>query len=73
MSSVQELFGVCLETTSTVLHARLQLEKVQQESARILEMSHDLFAIASFEGLLLSVNPDSSPVAYAWSRGSHNA
>ena len=56
-SPVQGLFGVCLETTSTVLHARLQLEKAQQESARILELSHDLFAIASFDGLLLTVNP----------------
>lgn len=43
------------------LSGRHQLATVTREHARILEMSRDLFAVASFEGRLLSINP-------AWAR-----
>jgi PAS domain S-box-containing protein len=39
------------------LSGRHQLAAVARERARILEMSRDLFAVASFEGRLLSINP----------------
>lgn len=39
------------------LSGRHQLATVTREHDRILEMSRDLFAVASFEGRLLSINP----------------
>lgn len=54
---VMGLFGVCVETTAHVTSGRQQLAMAERERARILEMSRDLFAVASFEGRLLSINP----------------
>jgi PAS domain S-box-containing protein len=51
------LFGVCTETSSHVASGRRQLAMAERERARILELSRDLFAVASFEGRLLSINP----------------
>ena len=59
--AVRGLFGVCTETTSRVASGRQQLAFAGRERARILEMSRDLFAVASFDGRLRSVNP-------AWTR-----
>jgi PAS domain S-box-containing protein len=58
---VRGLFGVCIETTERVAHARQQLQNVERERDRIFEMSRDLFAVATFDGHLKSINP-------AWSR-----
>lgn len=56
-SPVSGLFGVCIETTSQLEIGRQKLKMAERESSRILEMSRDLFAVASFDGRLLSVNP----------------
>jgi PAS domain S-box-containing protein len=56
-SPVLGLFGVCSEMTSHLAARRQQLAMAQRESSRILEMSRDLFAVASFEGRLVSLNP----------------
>ena len=44
-----------------VMGGRTELAMAQRERDRIFEMSRDLFAVASFEGYLKSINP-------AWSR-----
>lgn len=59
--AVAGLFGVCIETTAQVESEKQQLAMADRERTRILDMSRDLFAVASFEGRLLSINP-------AWSR-----
>lgn len=59
--AVAGLFGVCFETTKQVASERDQLALAERERMRILELSRDLFAVASFEGRLLSINP-------AWAR-----
>ena len=59
--SIDGLFGVCVETTDRVLGERQQLAAAERERIRIFEMSRDLFAIATFDGYLKSINP-------AWSR-----
>jgi PAS domain S-box-containing protein len=58
---VMGLFGVCNETTERIASGREELAMAEREHARILEMSRDLFAVASFDGRLKSINP-------AWSR-----
>jgi PAS domain S-box-containing protein len=58
---VRGLFGVCVETTGRVIANRTRLEDAERERARLFEMTHDLFGIATFDGMLLSINP-------AWSR-----
>ena len=59
--AVQGLFGVCVETTDRVLSERRLAEEATIERSRIFEMSRDLFAVATFDGYLKSINP-------AWSR-----
>jgi PAS domain S-box-containing protein len=58
---VQGLFGVCIETTERIANERQQLQSAERERDRIFEMSRDLFAVATFDGYLKSINP-------AWSR-----
>jgi PAS domain S-box-containing protein len=59
--AVQGLFGVCIETTERVLRGERQLRSAELQRDRIFEMSRDLFAVATFDGYLKSINP-------AWSR-----
>ncbi|WP_375452175.1 ATP-binding protein [uncultured Devosia sp.] len=59
--SVEGLFGICTETTGSVLANQEGLATALKERDRIFEMSPDLFAVATFEGMLRSINP-------AWSR-----
>ncbi|CAN5265476.1 response regulator [soil metagenome] len=58
---VVALFGVCSETTERLEAHRAQLVWAERERTRIFELSRDLFAVATFEGQLQSINP-------AWSR-----
>jgi PAS domain S-box-containing protein len=58
---VNGLYGVCIETTDRVLDTRRQAIAAEFERGRIFEMSRDLFAVATFDGFLKSINP-------AWSR-----
>lgn len=58
---VQGLFGVCIETTERIARDLQQLQTAERERDRIYEMSRDLFAVATFDGYLKSINP-------AWSR-----
>ncbi len=59
--AVVGLFCPCTETTDRVRLERRQLATAERERDRIFEMSRDLFAVATFEGFLKSINP-------AWSR-----
>jgi len=59
--TVEGLYGVCIETTGRVAADKAQLATAVRERDRIFEMSPDLFAVATFGGMLTSVNP-------AWSR-----
>lgn len=58
---VEGLFGVCVETTERVRREESQLMNAQRARDRIFEMSRDLFAVATFDGCLKSINP-------AWAR-----
>jgi PAS domain S-box-containing protein len=58
---VEGLLGVCTETTNTIATNRDQLASALQERDLIFEMSPDLIAVATFDGMLKSINP-------AWSR-----
>jgi PAS domain S-box-containing protein len=59
--SVVGLFGVCTETTSRVVSDRLRLSTAVDERDRLFEMTRDLFGVATFDGMLKTINP-------AWSR-----
>jgi PAS domain S-box-containing protein len=59
--SVVGLFGVCTETTSRVVGDRSRLATAVDERDRLFEMTRDLFGVASFDGMLKTINP-------AWSR-----
>ncbi|CAN5366630.1 response regulator [soil metagenome] len=61
LTAVQGLFGVCTETTARIATGRDRLVAAERERVRIFEMSRDLFAVATFDGRLKSINP-------AWSR-----
>ncbi|MDB5587553.1 MAG: hybrid sensor histidine kinase/response regulator [Devosia sp.] len=58
---VEGLYGVCIETTGRIAADKAQLAMAVRERDRIFEMSPDLFAVATFDGMLTSINP-------AWSR-----
>ena len=56
------LFCPCTETTERLLAERYQLvAAAERERERIFELSRDLFAVATFDGFLKSINP-------AWSQ-----
>jgi PAS domain S-box-containing protein len=59
--AVLGLFGVSTETTARVLHDRRLLANAESERDRLFEMSRDLFGVATFDGMLKTINP-------AWSR-----
>jgi len=59
--TVEGLFGICVETTERIEGGRAELATVREERGRIFEMSRDLFATATYDGFLTSINP-------AWSR-----
>jgi PAS domain S-box-containing protein len=58
---VEGLLGVCTETTSTIATNQHELASALQERDLIFEMSPDLIAVATFDGMLKSINP-------AWSK-----
>jgi PAS domain S-box-containing protein len=55
------LFCACTETTGRITSERRQVAEAKRERDRLFEMSRDLFAVATFDGYLTSINP-------AWSR-----
>lgn len=55
------LLGVSIETTERVADERRLLADTERERDRLFEMSRDLFGVATFDGMLKSINP-------AWSR-----
>lgn len=59
--SVVGLFGVCFEATDRATPESKHLASAERERSRLSEMARDLFAVATFDGHLRSINP-------AWSR-----
>lgn len=59
--SVEGLFGVCTETTSSVVGNREDLATALKERDLIFDLSPDLIGVATFDGMLKSINP-------AWSK-----
>lgn len=59
--TVEGLFGVCTETTTSVALNRQQLDTAMKERDLIFDLSPDLIGVATFNGMLKSINP-------AWSK-----
>jgi signal transduction histidine kinase/CheY-like chemotaxis protein len=62
--SVEGLFGICTETTSSIALNRQELATALKERDLIFDMSPDLIGVATFDGMLKSINP-------AWSHRLH--
>lgn len=55
--AVEGLFCVCVKTIKMARREVSQLKNAQRARDRIFEMSRDLFAVATFDGYLKSINP----------------
>jgi signal transduction histidine kinase/CheY-like chemotaxis protein len=55
--TVEGLFGVCTETTTSVALNRQQLDTALKERDLIFDLSPDLIGVGTFDGMLKSINP----------------